>query len=1122
MRYYNSTIFLQVKKTMNVKVRFEHDEGRLFFVMVVSKGRIIWTDNFYSDDSGVKIVHIPDKYRDDLSPFARVIVYYHGQYLNADSLTIDFPDKCLDQLQILHYRPGITGLPSTPDDKRKVIRLKGSVGMTVGLVAVDKSVYYLNDKISLTKESLRKEMLKRDTGIKTVQSENGIEIFRINGLLVLQNIDLLGDDIGRPLNRIGDRVYVSPHNNDLIPYKKIRSFFPETFMFEDVVLNSRGTYKHKFLLPDTVTTWIIHAVGISASRGLCVADPIQFYAFLRFHTKLQLPHKVVRLEQVKVKLSVYNYDASTKFKVNITGDLGLCFPRWEAYCGSIRKVKKNGISTCEFDIIPFRTGDLAIRVGIWDQSVTPPELVDAVEKKLYVVPEGKRLRKTITFALDPEGSKLQSVAAEKIVLDSDPVMDNDTLNNTNENIQQTEVDLALPTEIIPGTESCGIQACGDLMGDVISTVIFDTGDTFVSSFYGGEEIIGNLAPIVYALEYLNSLDLLNNDIFDRSRRSITKGVTQLMKYRKKYGSFSLNEGSLPSTWFTALVLKTLCHTKNIKFIDDRLINDGFMWILDQVDEEGRPKEVEFRLSQKNKNYTVMLAAEILIAQKECNKSQELEQEMLEFKLAVFLEENIYSIKSPLVLSKMAYALQLADSPESERVINKFINAAQTAEGLTYWSDNGAEEGVPLWYKQGADSYSIETTAYGLLLYLNNPNLDPNPLADWLIRKRNRNGGFVGPTDTSIAIQALAKFSHLKHSKTTDLHMEISSDISTNYNEVLNFNTENAIQQKEVSNVPVGEKISIMTKGKGLGQMKVRVAYNVPTTPNDHCMFDLTVERKETIFPKQRYNKHYRGASYSGPTNVEIEMLSGYKPIDEDLAIINELSGNSIKNTKYKDGLLTVYLSEVSNNASTCLYLRVKEDEIIDYLQPAPVVVFQPSRPEEICLKNYDIGHLHQTLPVYCIEDDNMKYKGKCQCLSESCGGCKKVRLFNLQKKFCASDVVYNITIDRTVKSEASKDITAVLNKIHKQGDHDIADGKSIELRTSLACSCPNFKTGEPLVLVGKNPKRFVNRNMEVLYRYIVDETTTLVNVTDRGGRNSHGRTNFLSAFHKHHTLCPVE
>ena len=62
-----------------------------------------------------------------------------------------------------------------------------------------------------------------------------------------------------------------------------------------------------FALPDSITTWVLQAVGVSPEAGLCVAPPLNVTAFRAFFLHVDLPYTAVRLEQLEVRATVYNY-----------------------------------------------------------------------------------------------------------------------------------------------------------------------------------------------------------------------------------------------------------------------------------------------------------------------------------------------------------------------------------------------------------------------------------------------------------------------------------------------------------------------------------------------------------------------------------------------------------------------------------------------------------------------------------------------------------------------------------------------------------------------------------------------------------------------------------------------
>ncbi|KAJ1060441.1 hypothetical protein K5549_013036 [Capra hircus] len=60
-------------------------------------------------------------------------------------------------------------------------------------------------------------------------------------------------------------------------------------------------------VPDSITSWVGEAVGLSPRRGLGIAEPTLLKTFKPFFVDFMLPPYVVRGEQAKTPLSIYNY-----------------------------------------------------------------------------------------------------------------------------------------------------------------------------------------------------------------------------------------------------------------------------------------------------------------------------------------------------------------------------------------------------------------------------------------------------------------------------------------------------------------------------------------------------------------------------------------------------------------------------------------------------------------------------------------------------------------------------------------------------------------------------------------------------------------------------------------------
>lgn len=52
-------------------------------------------------------------------------------------------------------------------------------------------------------------------------------------------------------------------------------------------------------------------------------------------------------------------------------------------------------------------------------------------------------------------------------------------------------------------------------------------------------------------------------------------------------------------------------------------------------------------------------------------------------------------------------------------------------------------------------------------------------------------------------------------------------------------------------VPISRQLHVETRGTGLGQMQVRVEYNVPVETNADCRYNVTITRRTVSFYSHR-------------------------------------------------------------------------------------------------------------------------------------------------------------------------------------------------------------------------------------------------------------------------------
>lgn len=1180
-------------------------------VLIYSRGTLIHTDTVPRTATGRQTVRLSPEMLRLAAPSARVLAYFYTSVgtgasteIVSDSLFIDTDDLCREELSLARLDDMGTGqqLPPKAPKERTDIVVIGGPNMTVGLLAVNKAVYFLKDERSLTRDKMFHFLGEHDLGRGIGDGKDTEKIFEFAGVKFIKLTEAYNPslpeiaevfDVSR-LNAFGTLPKRSNHLNsgfqevtddgEAIPQDQVRRWFPESWFFTEFTLPSSGSMAQSFRLPDSITTWAFTAVGVGQDGGVCMSRPLDMVTFKPFFADVRLPYKAVRLEEVMVHIGIYNYrNFDINVTVTVTGDESLCFSEGVGgnkqfrYQASLERRKTNSET---LRVIPLVAGTVKLMVDVRSRN---GQERDIVEKTLHVVAEGRRVTKSITFPLDPSGkhSSHHTPSSNGRIQHTNTATITNNIN-TKSSKQLTEIDLYMPEEIIQGTERCQISACGDLMGDIISHAVMEGNNLFESSVQDAEEVIGNLAPAVHALLYLNASQFMTPHVLQKGKEHVIHGVARLLSYRKQSGSFALTTDSATATWLTALVLKTLCHAEKIAYVDHAVLIDvGFNWLLDQVDEEeGKLRELDRRLARPSREYDVMLNAEVIISVMECERTEQDDHNMLLANLLFPLEESLDEITSPLVMAKTAYALTLNDPMEdlTVRAVQRLSEMKRTThDGLHYWAVNNEDTPPrrPFWYHSGTQASSIEATAYALLVYsrqaemhrsmqvvglLPDWHVNLDSIAGWLIQKRNSRGAFIGAMDTAAATQALSQYSQAKLGlEEVNLHCNVTTSPMENYTHIFDFNEENAIHPKALTDVPVGRQLHVETRGTGLGQMQVRVEYNVPVEANALCRYNLTVTRRSMSYHRLRdsendvcayCNMGCEGeqqsddtrssagvqrrpggrrrqrrqitatrssiclqvclrsaiADYSDRTILEIEMLSGFQPYKTDLEqIYAKKESLSLRSLRWDEEKMAVIMTfdQVARRLSTCVSFRALERRDVSRRNPAMVTVRAHEDPEPTCVKSYDPATPEMNLAVYCANSETSN-QGQCRCFSGVCGTCitdsQTPSLSDMTQLTCNSRYVYKIRQTHVNTSTEWIDIEADVISTERPGDYAETN---LQIVTPVNCPCPRtFSLRTPVYFFGSHVDVFVNRANSRTRTYVADHTTTFVsqNLNDRTGQ----------------------
>ncbi|XP_045049056.2 complement C4-A isoform X2 [Desmodus rotundus] len=626
----------------------------------------------------------------------------------------------------------------------------------------------------------------------------------------------------------------------------VRSFFPENWLWRVVPVDH--FLQMPQLLPDSLTTWEIHAVSLSKTTGLCVAAPAQLRVFRQFHLHLRLPVSVRRFEQLELRPVLYNYlGQSLTVSVHVSPVDGLCLAGGGGLAQQVL-VPAHSARPVGFSVVPTAAAAVSLKVVARGSLEFP--VGDAVSKVLKIEKEGASHTEELVYALNPLDHRGRTL---EIPGSSDPNIIPDGDSSSYVRVRASD-----PLDTL-GSE-------GALSPEGLTSLLkLPTGC--------GEQTMVLLAPTLAASRYLDQTEQwsrLPPETKDHAVDLIQKGYMRIQQFRKTDGSYGAWLHRDSSTWLTAFVLKVLSLAQKEVGDSPEKLQETAKWLLSQQQADGSfqdPCPVIHRGMQGGlvgSDETVALTAFVVIA--------------LHHGLAIFQDTNAelkqrvetsISNASSFLGTKAtagllgahaaaitAYALTLTKAPVGLRDVahnNLMAMAKETGEHM-YWgtvinSQSNVVSPTPAPHSPAnpvpqAPALWIETTAYGLLhLLLREGKAEmADQVAAWLTHQGSFRGGFRSTQDTVIALDALSAYwvsSHTEEER--ELNVTLSSVGRNGFKSyVLQLNTRQSQGQEEELQFSLGSKINVKVGGNTKGTLKVLRTYNVLDMKNTTCQ-DLQIE-----------------------------------------------------------------------------------------------------------------------------------------------------------------------------------------------------------------------------------------------------------------------------------------
>nr|UCK81477.1 CD109 antigen-like protein [Arenicola marina] len=717
---------------------------------------------------------------------------------------------------------------------------------------------------------------------------------------------------------------------------RIRTAFPETWLWSDARAGEDGTVTIDTTAPDTITSWVASAFAVSTDKGLGVADMTsKLTVFKPFFITLNLPYSVIRGEEFGLQALVFNYlheelevlvtlEMSDEFKVKQPNAVEAVFAEVKA---TIRVPPGDGKSV-KFWIVPQNLGNIAIQIKA--QSTVA---ADGLKRMLLVEPEGMPQEYTSNVFIDLSESDGSATFTKW-------------------------VETTRPDDLVPGSARITAMAIGDVMGPSISGL-----DNLIRMPYGcGEQNMLNFAPNIFIMQYLTATGQLNEELRTKATTYMEKGYQRELTYQHRDGSFSAFGDRDPSgsLWLTAFVVKSFYQARDWISPEPSKMIQAVEWMIENQAADGHMAEppngrVIHTEMQGGSSKGVSLTAYALITMLELREMPGLDYSGLEAgisKAVMYLEEMLADVATEsYTLSIVSYALALAESDSTTTAVDYLNNLAIQKDGEMHWTKTGQDDedhedgDWRVWRPptRQAKSTDIEMTSYALMTYTRLGMVsDGIPVMKWLVAQRNALGGFASTQDTVMALQALAAYAtHVSAPGSLELDVQLLIGAQTYNFERLSHVNAVVLQMKQLP-VEGTDFVRVFATGKGFGMVQINVRYNVMEVPEPPAM-NLDVS-SDAVDGKVKVTTcgWWTADESSGMVVFTVRPLTGYQ-----LTNMEEQKGRvkGLKRVEETDEHAVFYLDELTGER-LCLELEYEKTLEVANLQQARVEATSYYKPDQ--------------------------------------------------------------------------------------------------------------------------------------------------------------------------------
>uniref|UniRef100_A0A3B3CGI1 Alpha-2-macroglobulin-like 1 n=1 Tax=Oryzias melastigma TaxID=30732 RepID=A0A3B3CGI1_ORYME len=672
----------------------------------------------------------------------------------------------------------------------------------------------------------------------------------------------------------------------------IRTYFPETWIWDLVSVGSSGSTSLQKTVPDTITKWAAGAFCVSPA-GFGVAPNVGLTAFQPFFVSLTLPYSVVRGEVFTLKATVFNYlPKCIMVKVTLANSDQFTFKNCDGCVYSSVCLCAEESKTFSWIVTPTALGSVSAeaersnkRCGNEKVTVPTEGRIDTVITNLLVEAEGV-----------PQMISHNALLCPKISLE-------------------------LPEKFVTGSERASVSVLGDLMGRAMKNL-----DKLLAMPYGcGEQNMLLFAPNIFILDYLKSTGQLKDSTLKTAVGYLESGYQRELNYKHddgSYSAFGMSDAS-GNTWLTTFVMKSFNAAKAYIFVDQKYVQEARTWLSGLQKPDGCIQSVGKLFHNGMKGGVsddVSLTAYVAAAMLELdgNASNPVVQKCLKCLKTAAANKitNLYTV------ALMSYTFTLAGDKDMRSKLITQLDQKSTNEGKT----KDFQEATTY-----LDSVEVEMTSYVLLALLSGPSLPRFGLdyaagiVRWLAQQQNPFGGFSSTQDTVVALQALAKYASATYSPEGSTTVTVTSAGGLNKRFTVNKENRLLYQEEKLSEIP-GE-YTIKAEGQSCVLAQVRNSR----------------EQMESTFQGRREETNM--------VVINIKLLSGYILQDDSLKMLKE--NRLVKRVDVEEGFINIYLDTLKKGQKETFDVTLEEDQQVENLKPAVVKVYDYYQTSDQAVTDYN-------------------------------------------------------------------------------------------------------------------------------------------------------------------------